>query len=1507
MEPSGPTAVSDGVVRKLVIVALLAAGAIVVDQLVPGSVHFGPSGLMGLGFAALLALGLGQAAVRLRLPAISGYLATGVLLGPWTHSLIPERWSAPPLSWEVLDASVVELLDPLAALSVGIIALTVGGLFRLDMVRKLTRDLVGAVGGAVLGVFVSVLLWVASVGLGLPHLSLPGLGTLSVGTAVALAALVAVLSLAGSPAAIISVVHGTGAKGVLSRVVLASVVVKELLVVLLFVVAAIFLPIHADGTAALAESLLVRLGGSLALGVVVGLLLSLYVKRVRREVPLFVIGVVLLVTFASERLGLPAPAVLIPAGIVAANASDEGAKLVGDVVKLSTPMYLLFFVLFGATLRVDLLLALAPFALVMVVLRMIALRLGIAAGGRIAGAHPTTVRYAWTGFVPQAGVAVPLAVVMEQSLGAPGQALSSLVLAGVVCNEAVGPILFRLGLGHAGEVPVGVTRGQAATEQEAQDAAVVAATVPPPREGTKKPARAEPWPRSQAVPDPWGPAPQLASQELNDLLLELEADLQGLGRDVVSGRFESFRKEALAYLRQVRMELLRHHRRVSNAWVGASPSELSTSLLRGEHADLAERWGAVALARGARFELDGWSPTEIAVAVDRVAEEQPEFVEAPYEAVSYDHPAKESALQSVMRVGLRARRRWAVFTDGAAPTRSVAFGTLVRYHLMGTLPPRLEGVAALVIDAERQLLDRTRELFDGVAHGYDAIAHRFPQGGDDPELRAQLAALRRSFEEDIASAVKEVGQIVEDADVRTACVLGEAMVRIKQEMERVGTFDMPTLSRRFSRVHGERDRAMARLGAGYEQARKVAAAQYASLALEFEMGSLEGRINEAVDAFASDLGRGVDGRAHRQLQRITATLDEVLPSYEEHFAKELTGAELATALRAEAKPLERVVSEAVRASLQLRDQLTNEQAVAPLLDGIARSARSLTDRYRIPSGRPPRGDWRLPPPVPVVEVPFRQIVQGYIESSVSPALLHVMRRLAAAAQPLVSSLEELDRRVSFNVEVAVAEVEEFQNDPVPAETRALVREMVLGALQRSRARFAEFEQSSASWGQEAREGVRQAVVGGLDDLRWRLVEGRIAELKTGWRRQAASGLRVLESARRLPQAASALRRELGLVMRATVGSDRIERMRATLGLPHAYDHGEFDPTAFARPGTRLDQLPLVYRRLFSAQALEAGDLLVGRTDSIHSARKVLAADPGTRLRSVALIGPDGVGKGAVANAIVRGIDGARVESLSLDGPATVPQIDTWFAAPRDNRLVIVSGLHWLVSARTGGIEPLRRFVAGVVEDRGRNAWLVRADSLVWKYMDSLAPMRDAFPEVVDLQPFDVEQLRSAVLARHGMSGYDLDFGASSSSNGQVSRVVSRRLLAARSQFSWFRALHEASGGLIRDALVLWMASVDKVDDGVSKVWMGSVPASPVDAIRHLPDDVLLTLWQIARNGWIDPEVHANLFRSSPRASEAHLNRLAHWGVLEAKEGRFRITVHLRGAVVRVMTQKGWAT
>ncbi|MCZ7685540.1 MAG: hypothetical protein M5U28_44880 [Sandaracinaceae bacterium] len=193
-----------------------------------------------------------------------------------------------------------------------------------------------------------------------------------------------------------------------------------------------------------------------------------------------------------------------------------------------------------------------------------------------------------------------------------------------------------------------------------------------------------------------------------------------------------------------------------------------------------------------------------------------------------------------------------------------------------------------------------------------------------------------------------------------------------------------------------------------------------------------------------------------------------------------------------------------------------------VLDALTRAAQGLTDRYRIPAGPVTRGEHRLPPPVGTVEVPFREWVLARIETGLAPRLLTSTREVAAKVEPLAQALSELERRVAFNVELGTSELSILEDDSVPAQTKKLLREMLVGALDRNRELFHGYAQASEKWGEEVRSAIRDAVLSGLEDLRTGIVDGEVGRLRSQMVRDVRSR-RVLRFFKEAPRRARAQR------------------------------------------------------------------------------------------------------------------------------------------------------------------------------------------------------------------------------------------------------------------------------------------------------------------------------------------------------------------------------------------------
>jgi Kef-type K+ transport system membrane component KefB len=393
--------------------------------------------IAAIGFLLLAGTLASELLAPLGLPHLTGYLVAGIVSGPYVLRLVDEH--------------TVHTLSPVNTVALSLIALAGGAELHLDTVRKGAKTLAWAT--VVQCVFVLVV--VTGLFFAGARAMLPFTRSLAPAALLGVALLWGALSVTRSPSATLGILAQTRASGPLATFTLAFVMTSDIVVVvLLSLVMSIARPL-VDPSATFALDSLRTLGhnlfGSVALGTTLGLVIAAYLLLVERQMLVVLLLLGFGVSTVVEYLKFDSLLTFMVAGFIVRNLSSQGHKFLRYIEQTGTVVYVVFFATAGADLNVPLLRTLGPVALILAATRSAVTWAGGRLAGRLAGDPPVLRKWAWSGLISQAGLALGLSAIIAREFPAFGMQFRALAIAAVAINEMVGPILFKLALDRSGE------------------------------------------------------------------------------------------------------------------------------------------------------------------------------------------------------------------------------------------------------------------------------------------------------------------------------------------------------------------------------------------------------------------------------------------------------------------------------------------------------------------------------------------------------------------------------------------------------------------------------------------------------------------------------------------------------------------------------------------------------------------------------------------------------------------------------------------------------------------------------------------------------------------------------------------------------------------------------------------------------------------------------------------------------------------------------------------------
>ena len=383
--------------------------------------------LLKIGIIIFMGMLGGKIAGLFKLPNVSGYIVGGLLIGPSVLNIVG-----------VGEASNIKILNDFALAT---IAFSIGNEFLWENIKKIGKNIFIITLAQVLGTV--VLVFFAMYALFKQPLSF-SLITASIAAATA-------------PAGIVLVIRELKAKGPLVNTILPVVAIDDALGLMAFGISLSLVKLMEVGGEfsifKMISSPLIEIAGSLALGAVLGFLLSFISKKAkgRDELLTIVIGFIIIGASLSEVLHLSALLTCMMIGAMVINLVQNSNRIFDVVSDFTPPIYVLFFTLAGASLNISVLSKVGFLGVGYIIARTLGKIIGSGLGAKLVKAPENVVKYLGMSLLPSGGIPIGLALIVANEIPSMGEAVTTIVLFSILIFDIIGPIFTRIGIVRSGE------------------------------------------------------------------------------------------------------------------------------------------------------------------------------------------------------------------------------------------------------------------------------------------------------------------------------------------------------------------------------------------------------------------------------------------------------------------------------------------------------------------------------------------------------------------------------------------------------------------------------------------------------------------------------------------------------------------------------------------------------------------------------------------------------------------------------------------------------------------------------------------------------------------------------------------------------------------------------------------------------------------------------------------------------------------------------------------------
>lgn len=365
-----------------------------------------------------------------KLPNVTGYLLAGLIIGPSFLNIV--------------SSNKVPGLSVVSEAALGFIAYSIGSEFEFNHLKKLGKGILWitvleALGAVVVVDIVMIFIFKQPI---------------------AFSIVIGAIAAATAPAATIMVIRQYKAQGPVVDTLLPVVAMDDAVSIMAFGISmAVAKSITGYGQVSMAKAIFspfLEIILAFLIGIIIGLILSFVSTKTKGESELLtvVISALFLAIGIAKMLDISALLVCMMIGATVANVAPNSDRVLSVAERFTPPIFIAFFTIAGADLDISILKDVGIIGVGYVVFRIIGKVLGASLGAYIADSPKTVKKYLGFTLIPQAGVAIGLSMIAQDTMPTYGMQLRTIILSATVIYELIGPVMTKIALMKAGEINI---------------------------------------------------------------------------------------------------------------------------------------------------------------------------------------------------------------------------------------------------------------------------------------------------------------------------------------------------------------------------------------------------------------------------------------------------------------------------------------------------------------------------------------------------------------------------------------------------------------------------------------------------------------------------------------------------------------------------------------------------------------------------------------------------------------------------------------------------------------------------------------------------------------------------------------------------------------------------------------------------------------------------------------------------------------------------------------------